>query len=91
MVLTINAGLLQLVPTDDGLHQDWKKYCSAVNEETRRSTVMVLNSSDKKDDKEIKLRVPVSDECSACLNTDLLDLNLKIKVHLHCFDYSLTQ
>lgn len=49
----------QLVPTNDSLQQEWIKYVNAVSEEARRNNIMVLNPTEKKEDKDVKLKISV--------------------------------
>nr|CAB3266946.1 THO complex subunit 2-like [Phallusia mammillata] len=67
-LVTLDDLLLHLTPNDEDLHKEWDKYVEETTEEARRSTVMVLNPTEKKEEKTNQMDVdkPLNQKFGLC-------------------------
>jgi len=54
-LVDMNDLMVHLTPDDESLKSKWKKHIEEVKEEAKRTSVMVLNAQDKKEEKEVKI------------------------------------
>ncbi|XP_076804278.1 THO complex subunit 2-like isoform X1 [Clavelina lepadiformis] len=70
-LISLDDLMPHLIPGDDVLKDQWEKYVGIATEEARRTTVMLLNPSEKKDDKDVKIDADPSNQklglCEALL------------------------